>query len=178
MSKILPFYLQAIEMLEKVFEVVPVDLLSAIYGLAICFFGGMYPTVIAATEAWNIAGGAEANRQLKLVYSEFKKVRVANKKDDDIDADGDGIADVNQISGQDLLKRKMHLVLTTIQPKLVNNAMGNLYTGWIGVLATLKLEFAKTIALGAAIGNLLHRPAEYFLIPVLFRLIDKAYQNG
>jgi hypothetical protein len=33
-----------------------------------------------------------------------------------------------------------------------------LYTGWIGVVAVLKIQFAKTIALGSAIGDFIYPP--------------------
>jgi len=174
-SKIIPFYVKAYEYLETFLEYVPTDLLTAILGLIVCFFGGMFPTLIAAVEAWNVAGGEMATAALKTVIDQVRRVRMANKKDDDVDADGDGIADVDQISGNDLLKRKTHLVLTSVEPKVLESAMQGVYCGWVGCLATLKLQFAKVIALGAAIGKILQKPAEIFLVPIMTRLMPSEY---
>lgn len=175
LMKIVPIYLYVFDKLEELSSYVPADLLTAIIGFIVCFFGGMFPTVIAAAEAWNIAGGEYAQKSLRIMYEQFKVVRVANKKDDKKDDDGDGIADVDQIEGDELMKRKMHLFATTIQPKTTQDALGGVYTGWIGVIATLKLQFAKVIALGAAIGKLLTKPAEIVFVPIMIRLMPEDY---
>jgi len=174
-TKIIPIYMVVADKLEMFFKICPPDLLTAILGVIVCFFGGLFPTVIAAAEAWNVAGGAQATESLQIAYSQFKKVQVASAADDKEDKDGDGVADVDQIDAQELLKRKMHLALTTIQPTVFQNALSGVYTGWIGVMASLKLQFAKTIALGAAIGKMIQRPAEMFLTPVLSRVMPKDY---
>lgn len=51
----------------------------------------------------------------------------ANKKDNDVDADGDGTSDVDQISGQEFTSRKVKLVLTKMNPQKVNDAISSLY---------------------------------------------------
>jgi len=174
-SKIIPIYVRLYDAGEKFLEYVPADLMSAILGLIVCFFGGMFPTLIAAVEAWNVAGGEMATAALKTIISQVRKVRAANKKDDDVDDDNDGIADVDQISGTDLLKRKTHIVLTSIEPKVLESAMQGVYSGWVGCMATLKLQFAKVIALGAAIGKMIQKPAEIVLIPIMTKLMPNEY---
>jgi len=56
----------------------------------------------------------------------------ANKKDDQVDADGDGIADAKQISGRELLRRKVKLVLAKMNPEKVNTALAAIYKGMSG----------------------------------------------
>jgi hypothetical protein len=51
----------------------------------------------------------------------------ANKKDNDVDADGDGTSDVDQISSQEFMSRKVKLVLTKMNPQKVNDAISSLY---------------------------------------------------
>lgn len=58
-------------------------------------------------------------------------------------------------------------------PEKVNGALSGIYTGWIGVIAVLKVQFAKTIALGLAIGNFLYKPAIGFLLPVAVHLVPR-----
>merc|ERR1719195_338970 len=123
LTKIIPVYLYCFDKLEEFSAYVPADLLTSIIGLVVCFFGGMFPTVIAAAEAWNIAGGEYAQKSLRHIYQQFKVVRVANKADDKKDDDGDGIADVDQIEANVLVKRKMHLFMTSIEPKTTQDAL-------------------------------------------------------
>ena len=52
-----------------------------------------------------------------------------SKKDDKIDADGDGVADTKQIDGKELVKRKVKLVLTKMDPEKVNTAIASIYKG-------------------------------------------------
>merc|ERR1711957_725314 len=108
-----------------------------------CFFGGVFPATIAAYEAWRTCGGSVAIADLQKLYGEFTKVKDLNKKDDEKDEDGDGIADVNQVDAKQLMQRKVGVVLSAVQPEVVSGALTGLYTGWIGVLAILKIQFAK-----------------------------------
>jgi hypothetical protein len=50
-----------------------------------------------------------------------------NKKDNKVDADGDGKSDVDQISSQEFLRRKVSLVLRKMNPQKVNDAIASLY---------------------------------------------------
>lgn len=43
-------------LLQVVYSVIPVDLLSALVGLVWCFCGGLYPTLFAAVEAARLTG--------------------------------------------------------------------------------------------------------------------------
>lgn len=52
-----------------------------------------------------------------------------HKKDDKVDADGDGVADATQINGRELIKRKVKLVLTKMNPEKVNDAIASIYKG-------------------------------------------------
>lgn len=167
-QKALPYLVQAYEMGTKLYQQIPTDLLSAIFGLMICFFGGMYPTTIAAGEAFMLTGGSTTFEALETLGKEVKKLNAANKKDD-------GVPDVKQISTQQYIQHKTHLALITVNPQLISNALGGLYTGWIGVIATLKVQFAKTVALGVSIGNVLKKPAHDYVEPTLRVITPKEY---
>ena len=52
-----------------------------------------------------------------------------NKKDNNKDGDGDGISDADQIEGRQLVKRKVKLVLTKMNPEKVNDAISAIYKG-------------------------------------------------
>lgn len=149
----MPYVVQGMKKAKELYDLLPETLLYAIIGFCMCFFGGVFPASIAAVEAWSVCGGKEAIKDVQKLYSEITKAGDASKKDDDVDADGDGVADVNQIDSKALLQRKTMVVLKAIDPDSCSGALTGLYTGWIGVLAVLKIQFAKTVTLGNAIGD-------------------------
>jgi hypothetical protein len=53
-----------------------------------CFFGGSYLTLIAAVEAYKMVGYESSLLCISNLMEDFKKVVAANKKDDEVDADG------------------------------------------------------------------------------------------
>merc|ERR1712032_869934 len=121
----------------------PTNILWAIVGFVLCFFGGMYPATIAAIEAWSLCGGKEAIQDLKDLWHEGCKVKEASDADDSKDSTGTGKADVDELTPAALLERKTSLALKTVDPQTLNGALAGLYTGWVGVLAILKMQFAK-----------------------------------
>lgn len=74
------------------------------------------------------------------LYEEFKKAAEANKKDDTVDKDGDGVADVLQISNTELIARKTTLFLRVIDPVRLQDTLTGISAGAMAVLATLKLQ--------------------------------------
>lgn len=50
-------------------------------------------------------------------------------------------------------------------------------SGFIAVLATLKIQFAKAITLGNAIGDALEPPAEMLLVPPLKMILPEDYKK-
>ena len=53
-------------------------------------------------------------------------------------------------------------------------AVGGLYTSWLAVQGTLRLQYAKTITLGVSIANELEKPAMSWLVPIAVPLIPPA----
>ena len=56
-----------------------------------------------------------------------------------MDADGDGIPDAKQISGRELIKRKVKLVLTKMDPEKVNTAIASIYKGVLNTILCIIL---------------------------------------
>lgn len=170
---IVKFYGTVAEQVAKL----PMGLIRALVGFCMCFFGGVFPGTIAAYEAWSLCGGKEAVASVKELYGEFEKVLEANKKDGEDDKDGDGKADIDSLDPKELVIHKTKLVLQTVDPSKVSKQLSLLYTGWIGVLATLKIKFAKTVTLGVAIGEKLYGPAEHYVQPIVVKLVEEEYQQ-
>jgi len=85
-----------------------------------------------------------------------------------VDADKDGIADVDQIAPAELAKRKINLAMTTIkEPQKLQMALGSLWAAYLAVLATLKLQFAQTTAIALGIVEVVQFPPSRVLAPLL-----------
>jgi len=184
----LPHCVQAVTLIQDYVDRMPEKIFYATLGILRCFFGGFFPATIAAFEAWQLCGGKEALAACKKLFGEFNKIKDASKKDDDIDADQDGVPDVLQIEAKALLQRKMRLAVSTVEPATINEALACIFTGWAGVMAVLKIKFAKTVTLGHMIGEQLYKvasqgeplmssavPDEYHMwIPVMTKWFCKA----
>lgn len=131
--QVMPYAVAAKEHALKAWEFVkpygPEDLIPAFCGLIMCFFGGSFCTLIAAVEAYKMAGWESTVVFLKDLQKDFLAVWEANKEDDKEDLDGDGIADVKQISAQELAQRKLRLVLVTVEPQRLTRALAGLNAG-------------------------------------------------
>ena len=101
------------------------------------------------------------------MYEQFKIAKEASHRDDLIDDDHDGIADVEQIDGKALVGRKTRLFFAETNPVVLDRGFKGVYTAWAGVVAALKIQFAMIIALGATIGDFLGKLLSKPLTPLL-----------
>lgn len=173
----IPIYMRVFGIIAKFVSMLPQDELAILCGLLLCFFGGMYPMTMAAAEAWRQCGGDQTAECIHDLYAQFQTALEASKADDELDEDGDGIADVEQISGNDLATRKARIVLVSTDPVIVNKAFKGVYSGWAAIIAVLKLEFAKTIALGSAIGDFLNKWATIPMTKILVHFMAEDLQK-
>jgi len=108
---IAPIVVKAWQIGRAIYNALPLTIIEALGGFAMCFFGGMYPLTVAAAQTFQVSGGDVALRCLEDIWEELVTVYEANRTDNSRDDDGDGTADVNQVSSKDLLSRKVALVL-------------------------------------------------------------------
>lgn len=59
------------------------------------------------------------------------------------------------------------MVVSSTNPDKVTMALGGVYQGLLGVLMTVKFQFAQTIALAVSLANNCRRPLAYALTPIL-----------
>ena len=78
-------------------------------------------------KAAEYSGLATVRKALAALSEEVLVIIEENKKDNETDADGDGTSDVDQISSQEFVRRKVDLVLRKINPQKVNDAISSLY---------------------------------------------------
>jgi hypothetical protein len=151
-----------------------VDLLipSAV-GFILCFFGGSFLTLIAAVEAYRMVGYESSVKCFNDLVEDLKKVVDASKKDDEDNANGEK----KEVDSKQIVARKTLLFLRTIDPDRVTAAIVGLNSGFLAVLATLKLEFAKAITLGNAIGDLVEKPALKYVHPIVSDALPAEYKR-
>ena len=111
------------------------------------------------------------------IFTEAAKIKAISDEDDKKDDDGDGVADVDQIDPKELLMRKTRLIITKCEPGKINTAAGGLYMSWIAVVATLKVQFARTIALALSIADLLQKPCDWLVAPAAFVVVPTDYHK-
>eukprot|EP00190_Bangiopsis_sp_CCMP1999_P003139 CAMPEP_0198733686 /NCGR_PEP_ID=MMETSP1475-20131203/47574_1 /TAXON_ID= ORGANISM="Unidentified sp., Strain CCMP1999" /NCGR_SAMPLE_ID=MMETSP1475 /ASSEMBLY_ACC=CAM_ASM_001111 /LENGTH=335 /DNA_ID=CAMNT_0044497021 /DNA_START=41 /DNA_END=1048 /DNA_ORIENTATION=- len=144
------------------------ELLPAVYGLVLCFFGGTYMMVTSAFEAFKLFGFDKVRKNLHALQINFLRAREAVRKDNVVDANRDGIADVQQMDHKELLSRRTAIFFKSVNPEEVFAAIEGLLQGWFGVVAALKTKFARYIAIGAAIGDSLNK----LLGPTLTQIVQ------
>jgi len=161
-------YVWIFKQLYRVYKVLPMNVLQMIFGVALCFFGGVYFASIAAIEAFRNFGGQQLVEELTICWTEASAVQEASAQDDTVDANRDGIADVEQIKMNEYINRKGKVAMVAIKdPMRLHTALCYLFTAWISVIATLKLQFARTVAISLGIAELLELPLVQIFGPLL-----------
>lgn len=94
-----------------IWKLLPKNMVTMIFGATLCYFGGTYVASIAAIEAFRTMGFEKARKDLADVWVYVEKVQAVSVEDDAVDDDGDGIADVDQISPSELVRRKIELTM-------------------------------------------------------------------
>lgn len=164
---------KAVELYSKL----PQNFIEFLIGCIFCFFGGVYPTLFAAVQAAENGGRKAVMAALKDLSDEAMKIIEASKKDDDVDEDKDGKKDVEQISGQEFVRRKTLLVLKKMNPDKIDSAVYSIYRVWLAVAAVLSIQFARTINMALSISEFLNRPCDRFITPVLQVAIPDEYDK-
>ena len=173
-----PFYLQVWQLCVYAYETLPIELIEALIGLSMCFCGGAYCASIAAVEAFRMTGWDTTRRALRDVYTDAKPIIAAWKADDKKDDDKDGVPDVHQLVPAELLKRKVQVTAVAVKdPDKLLAACGGLYTSWLAVQGTLRLQFAKTITLGVSIATELDKPIARVAVPILVGVMPPQYHH-
>lgn len=175
---IAPVYISAFNIGLDIYRKLPIDIFQAITGLALSFCGGPYCASIAAIEAFRMSGWETTKAALQAIADDVKAICEAECVDRKRDDDGDGVPDVQQISPQDLMTRKLSLWAMAVKdPEKLSVAIGGLYGSWLAVQGVLRLEFAKTITLGVSVAEIATPSLQRVGVPLLVHMLPKAYHH-
>eukprot|EP00438_Fugacium_kawagutii_P032923 Skav212036 [mRNA] locus=scaffold782:53343:55483:+ [translate_table: standard] len=128
-------------------------------------------------------GGQSLYDDLAYIKIELDNVPVkAHDADEQVDANREpltGKMDVEAMGSQELVQHKTMLAMQSISdPKRLQGAVGNLWSAYLAVVATLSLKFAQTTAYALAISEMVKFPARassglrYALGPKLVNWVD------
>ncbi len=73
-----PYVVLGVQCGVDVYRVMPKNVLSMAYGLALCFFGGMFPLTLAASEAFYATGGDTVQAAIADLTEDLKELKKAN----------------------------------------------------------------------------------------------------
>lgn len=171
-----PIYWKVFRFIYFFLKALPWDLLMAVIGLVLCFFGGGYCATIAAGEAFLMHGWPTTKRNLEAVYEDMMAMHLAQTADDEKDEDGDGIADVKQIPASELIDRKIRVAAQAVKdPQRLATALGGLYTGWLSVQAVLRIKFARTIQVAVSCSVFVEYYVVKFCLPMIVPFIGAEF---
>ena len=155
----------------------PEEFLPAMCGFVLVFFGGNFFTLCAAVEAYRLIGFDDTKIALKKLKHSYDVAMAASKKDDEVDADGDGVADVKQIDARALAVRKAAVVAKAVDPDLVTDALVAINGGLMAVVATLRVRFAACVTIGSTVGEMAHNAVQTHAEPALLELTPSEYKK-
>jgi hypothetical protein len=155
----------------------PVELIPIFWGFIMIFFGGFFFTLIAAIEAYRIFAWEKTKGSFGVLFTNYRKASKASMMDDKLDEDGDGIADVKQITNKQLLTRKLLLTMRSVNPVEVTEAVSAISRGVFAVIGSLRSKFLGSITLGASIGDITNEMISPYLVPALQSLWPDDYEK-
>lgn len=139
----------------------PQQFFPLLLGLSMCFFGGAYFTLIASVEALRLTVWKRIHKSVGVLIHNYKLAATANEKDNQVDEDQNGVADVKEITKKELLTRKLYVLGKSIDPNQTTEAISAVWSGFLTVLATVRIKFAQTITLGCGVGEMARRASSY-----------------
>eukprot|EP00485_Elphidium_margaritaceum_P017011 CAMPEP_0202730050 /NCGR_PEP_ID=MMETSP1385-20130828/186444_1 /ASSEMBLY_ACC=CAM_ASM_000861 /TAXON_ID=933848 /ORGANISM="Elphidium margaritaceum" /LENGTH=358 /DNA_ID=CAMNT_0049396323 /DNA_START=31 /DNA_END=1107 /DNA_ORIENTATION=- len=157
-------------------------------GFVLLFFGGTFAMTIACYMAVQLSGLDTMKQAWATLKRNYRDGVEAFQNDPNarkfFDQDGDGQVSAKEFgsvtqrlftgSAADKQAVLMHLrcVFVAVDPNQVMNGIGGIWTTAVAVIATLRSQFAKDIALGVSIGEMVSRQIGKYVKPVLAKRFD------
>jgi hypothetical protein len=116
---------------------------------------------------------------LEEIREDYVRIKEAHEEDERKKKDDDGgKKPTTELQPAQLVQRKLQLALLAVEdPQKLSMAVGRLYTAWLAVVATLRIQFAKTVTLGISIADMLDGPAMRYGLPIIAHLVPPEYHR-
>jgi len=172
-----PFYLKLGNLGFELYQRLPKEAIQTLAGLALTFCGGGYTASISAVKAFQVCGWDRTEAALIDIGKDVQAVWAANVSDSKKHDDAAHL-EKGDIDSNELLSRKLAVSAQAVKdPEKLSAALGGLMTSWIAVQGMLRIEFAKTIALGISISGMIAPLAQKVAVPFLVHTLPKEYHN-
>jgi hypothetical protein len=189
---VLPPIVTTIRTIVDFYRILPIDAILAQIGLIYAFAGGYYPTLFAAVQAAQHCGYQNMITAIQVLVDEattaiqacdFSSIKFT------FHSQQQEQTQFNRKRAREIFTKKTKIVLATIDPVRINEAIAAIYTTWMSISIVLEREFARTIALSITIAEsiqpmvslLLNRPLQmcisasyYKWIPIIIGWVCKA----
>eukprot|EP01060_Flectonema_neradi_P007290 TRINITY_DN15062_c0_g1_i1.p1 TRINITY_DN15062_c0_g1~~TRINITY_DN15062_c0_g1_i1.p1 ORF type:complete len:327 (+),score=58.00 TRINITY_DN15062_c0_g1_i1:65-1045(+) len=141
--------------------------LTIVWGFVLAFFGGSFVTTITAVEAFRLVGKKKITESWARISDDVDRVISDYNKSTD-----------TNITANEWLKANGRRVLTHVDPDDCKAAMLGFYAGITAIVACLKSQFAKCIALGASMGDVIESHCGVqFVTPVVKQLLPEDHHK-
>jgi hypothetical protein len=127
-------------------------------GIALCFFGGEFLTLVAAAEAVRLSSWQKLCHSTLVLYRNYERAVAA--------VDGDAAAE-RGMNDDAKRKRELRVVLRSIDPAPTADALAALCGASISVVATVRLVFARCLTLGTAVGDMTNEHLGRVVEPII-----------
>ena len=153
--------------IHKIFEPIGIaEILKMLAGLGMAFFGGFFLSTMAVIDALDQCGFNALVKNLSILWEQAVKVIEFNDLNDSINKNNDDNLDVSNLNHGKLNRKKALLILRSCDPSVLGEAINNIYTIFVGTMATLNIRFVRVISLGSSIGNILGTSAWKIMLPM------------
>ena len=155
-----PLMVNGFVLAKKWYSTLPLEYVQAAFGLALCFFGGVFQASIAAAEAFKLCGWDKTRHHVLAIYEQVDRVmkHQMDKKE---------VAQMIKNNPDQLVLKQTKLVLQHVEPAVIQGAIAGLFQAWAGVIASLQSQFAKAVALGNAIAEILQNSSATYIVPLV-----------
>lgn len=76
------------------------------------------------------------------------------------------------MSPDDYVKHKVSVAMAAVEnPQVLESAVGNLWSAYLAVLATLRMQFARTVAIALGAAEMIRQPVTKAAVPMLVPLL-------
>jgi len=167
-------------------SVVPSEVNTVLLGLCLCLYGGNFPALIATVTAIHQTGqGYKLKKAVIDIYEQVMKASKIIEEDEvikQLDKNDDGKVSLEEIAaalqeqGKGLLMTVMPMVMTRVDPHVINDAIASVWAIWCSVLITLQSVFAQQISMGMQVGEIISGTAKHHISPIVAKNLDKSYK--
>jgi len=162
------------------------DMNHVMLGFFLCFYGGSFPALLTTVTAIYQSGQwGSLKKGVITAYNEFKEACGVLKEDEIVkalDKNKDGQVSFLEIvmgfkkGGKGLVVTVMPLIIQKVDPNVMNEAITSIWTIWCLIMITLRSMFAREIAMGMQVGDVISNTMKVYVAPAIAQKVDNKWK--